>query len=137
MMIDLESLFSDGQTPTLTHAAVTSSTNVLDWHAHGDDIDKVLRLTVVNTVAAVSANQTATLAISWQTSANNSDWTTLRTWTAVAASAMTAGTFLINNAALPDGLKRYNKLVYTNAVEAFTTGPKLSAFVSPDCFIAR
>ena len=138
MLIDLESLFSDGQTPTLTHAAATDSTNTLDWRAHGDDIDKVLRLCVISTVAAASANGTATMAIAWLTSANGTDWTTLRTWTAFTVAQMTAGVILINNEQLPAGLLRYNKLTYTLAVEALSTGPKLTAFVSPaDNFITR
>lgn len=137
MLLDKESMFSEAQVPTLTNAAETDSENVLDWKSHGNDIDHVLRFFVLNTQTAASAGA-ATLTITFKTSADGVTYTTLKTYTAIALATLAAGTFLLNNEALPSGLLRYNKLTYTVGGADFTTGPKLTAgLIRNDGYVAR
>lgn len=137
MLLDKESMFSEAQAPTVTNAAATDSTNTLDFKSHGNDIDKLLRLFALNTQTAASAGA-ATLTIAWLTSADNSSWTTLRTWTAIPVATLVAGYFALNNEPLPAGLLRYNKLTYTVGGADFTTAPKITAGVTlNDHFITR
>jgi len=112
-----------------TDQAALSSTDTLDWGAAGNDIDGELRWFVLNTRAATSAGA-ATLTITWQTSANNSNWTTLYTSaTFTLAECAVAGSYLINGLNLPTGLLRYNKLVFTSAGANWTIAPLLTAGV--------
>lgn len=126
MLLNKQELFSDAQEIPVTQNAATDSTNTLDFRSHGDDIDKELRWFVLLTETATS-DGAATLQIIWQTSANNSDWTTVYTGSAIALASLTAGAFLVDNAVLPSNLKRYNKLVYKNAGAAFTNTPAVDA----------
>lgn len=126
MLLNKQELFSDAQEIPVTLNAATDSTNTLDFRSHGDDIDKELRWFVLLTETATS-NGAATLQITWKTSANKSDWTTVYTGSAIALASLTAGAFLVDNAVLPSNLQRYNKLVYTNAGAAFTNTPTVDA----------
>lgn len=126
MLLNKQELFSDAQEIPGTLNAATDSTNTLDFRSHGDDIDKELRWFVLLTETATS-DGAATLQITWQTSANNSDWTTVYTGSAIALADLTAGSMLVDGAVLPTGLLRYNKLVYKNAGAAFTNTPTVDA----------
>lgn len=126
MRLNKQELFSDAQEIPVTLNAATDSTNTLDFRSHGDDIDKELRWFVLLTETVTSAHD-ATLQITWQTSANNSDWTTVYTGDAIALADLTAGSMLVDGAVLPTGLLRYNKLVYKNAGAAFTNTPTVDA----------
>ena len=128
MLLCKEDTFSDAQAIPVTLNAATNSTDVLDFKSHGDDIDKLLRWFVILGTTATS-DGAATLTITWQTSANNSEWTTLWTSSTFALSALVAGAKLVDGAVLPTGLKRYNKLVYTNGTAAFTNTPAVDAGV--------
>jgi hypothetical protein len=125
MLLSKEDMFSEAQAITGTENAVTYSTNVLDWGAHGNDIDKELRLFILNTQAAVGAG--ASLTIAFETSADNTTFTTLKSYTAIAVGGLTVDTFLVKNDVLPDGLKRYNRLSFTVTGAALSTVPKLTA----------
>ena len=46
-MLSKEDMFSDAQDIPVTLNAATDITNVLDFMAHGDDIDKLLRWFVI------------------------------------------------------------------------------------------
>ena len=136
MLLCKESMFSEAQVPTLTKAATTDSANTLDWKAHGNDIDKLLRLFVLNTQTAASAGA-STLTIALLTSANGKDWTTLRTWSAIALAALVAGAFLLNNEPLPDGLLKYVKLTYTVGGADLTGSPKLTAGITDNSHFVK
>lgn len=129
MILSKEDKFSDAQAPTVTNKAVTDSESTLDWHSHGNDIDKLLRLFVLCEQTAAS-NGASTLTIAWLTSAEGSVWTTLKTFTAIPLANLAAGATLLSNEALPDGLLRYNKLTYTVGGADFTTAPKITAYVT-------
>ena len=126
MLLSKEDMFSDAQAIPVTLNAATDSTNVLDFKSHGDDIDKLLRWFVILGETATS-NGAATLTITWQTSANGTDYTTLWTSATFALASLVAGAKLVDGLVLPTGLKRYNKLVYTNAAAAFTNTPAVDA----------
>ena len=128
MLLSNEDMFSDAQEIPVTLDAATSSTNTLDFHAHGDDIDKLLRWFVILGETATS-DGAATLTITWHTSANNSNWTTLWTSETFALASLVAGAKLVDGLVLPTGLLRYNKLVFTNGTAAFTNTPAVDAGV--------
>lgn len=128
MLLSKEDMFSDAQEIPVTLNAATSSTNTLDFKANGDDIDKLLRWFVILGETATS-NGAATLTITWQTSENGTDWTTVYTSATFALASLVAGAKLVDGLVLPTGLKRYNKLVYTNAGAAFTNTPAVDAAV--------
>lgn len=128
MLLSKEDMFSDAQEIPVTLNAATDSANVLDFKAHGDDIDKLLRWFVILGETATS-DGAATLTITWQTSENGTDWTTVYTSATFALASLVAGAKLVDGLVLPTGLKRYNKLVYTNAGAAFTNTPAVDAAV--------
>ena len=110
-----------------TDQAALSSTDTLDWGAMGEDIDKELRWFVLNQRTATSAASAATLVITWQTSANNNDWTTIYTSATFTTAQLAIGTMLVNGLTLPTGTLRYNKLVFTSAAANWTIAPLLTA----------
>jgi len=140
MLLCKESMFSEAQTIAAAdyhNGDVTDSTNTLDWKSHGDDIDKVLRLFVLNTQAATSAGA-ATLTVKLLTSADGTNWTTIRTWTAFTlAQIAVAGSFLLNNEPLPDGLLKYVKLTYTVGGADLTGSPKLTAGITDNSHFVK
>lgn len=128
MLLDKQEMFSDAQEIPVTLNAATDSTNTLDFRSHGDDIDKELRWSVLLKETATS-DGAATLQIIWYTSADADSWTAVYTGSAIPLASLTAGAFLVDNAVLPSNLQRYNKLVYKNAVAAFTNTPAVDAFI--------
>lgn len=137
MLLSKEDMFSEDQTITATENAVTYSTNVLDWGAHGNDIDKELRLFVLTKNTAASAGA-ATLTIAIETSADNVTFTALKTYTALALAALATGQFVVNNDVLPNGLLKYVRISYTVLAAAFTTAPKLDAgIIRNDGYVTR
>ena len=125
MLLNKQELFSDAQAIPVTLNAATDSTNTLDFRSHGDDIDKELRWFVLLTDTATSAGN-ATLQITWQTSANNSDWETLLESADETTDTLSAGKFVLN-APLPTGIKRYNRMLYTIGTANFTVAAKFTA----------
>jgi hypothetical protein len=129
MLLSREDMFSNAQVITGTENAVSYS-DVLDWGANGDDIDKELRLFVHNSVAGVGAS--ATLTIAFETSADNTTFTTLKTYAAIGVADLTANKYLVDGDVLPTGLKRYNRLSYTVLAAALSTPVKLTAGIQPN-----
>lgn len=127
MRLSFEDMFSNEQTLATAQQA-NNSTNTLDFHANGDDIDHLLRWFVLCTNdAATSAS--ATLTVTWQTSANDSNWTTLWTSDTFTAAQCAAGEYLIKRQPIPDGVLRYNKLVFTTGTGAWSTAPIVTAAI--------
>lgn len=125
MQISMQDLFCENLASG--NKAATDS-NTLDWGAHGNDIDYALRWFVLCTKTGTSAGA-ATLVITWKTSANGTDWTTLYTSATIALADIVSGSYLLDNLPLPSGLLRYNKLVFTSDVADWTVAPKFTAAV--------
>lgn len=111
----------------------TAKTNTegLDFGKHGDDINNQLFL-VLLVVTAMAGD--GTYKITWETSDDNEFGAGNVASTTLAddldAADITAGTFLIKNAPLPRGLKRYNRLAFTPTLaqgETMTTAPAFTA----------
>ncbi len=122
-------MFCNALAITGTENVVTYSDS-LDWGANGDDIDAQLRLFVHNSVAGVGAG--ASLTIAFETSADNTTFTTLKTYTAIPVASLTADTYPVPRDALPSGLLRYNRLSFTVSGATLTTVPKLTAGIQPN-----
>ena len=107
MDLSKEDLFFDGK--AVTKATATTS-DVLDFGKHGDDIQHKL-FWFVHTSAAGATT------IVWQTSDNGQTFTALETKNVTAA----ANDYCVKNEVLPKGLKRYNRLSITTAADAEVT----------------
>jgi len=131
MFIDAQSLFSDGQT-IATAAGDTVSTNTIDLGSHGREMGAKLRVFVQVTLAAASSGA-ATLKATLQQSANNSDWVDVIVSPTLALASIVAGAMLIDGVPFTELVtKRYLRVVYTGAVAAFTTAPKVAAGIIED-----
>lgn len=123
MILDADLVFSNKQAVTAT----AESTNALDLGVAGDAIGQELTIHVV--VDTVFATLTS-LTVSLETSANNSDWTTVLSGPAIAAASLTKGASIFC-VRVPQGLSRYVRMKYTVTGDAATTG-KVTAFASKD-----
>ena len=127
MLLSKEDMFCEAQATSTT---ATASTNVLDFHKHGDDILHNLFWSVW--VRSVSGTVDKDLTITWETCAAEafaSNVKTLATVVVAKADAV-AGAFVVKNAALPKGLLRYNRLKFTET--SGTKFPDVTAFVHTD-----
>ena len=122
MILSLQDLFSNGQTIG-TATGDTASTNTLDWASHKDDLSRNLSI-FCKVDSAGTFGSGGTIVVKFQTSANNSDWTTLITTAAL--TTLAAGQMVINHA-LPKGLQKYNRILFTGDVAAFAVAPKFTA----------
>lgn len=122
MKLSLQDLFCDKQT-IATAATDTASTNTLDWAKHKDDVSRKLTLFCMVDAAGTFGTD-GTITAKFQTSANNSDWTTLAETAALLTLAK--GQMLLNQP-MPKGLKQYNRVLFTTGVAAFTVAPKFTA----------
>lgn len=116
MILDKELIFSDAQAPT---TGATDSTNVIDLGAVGDAKDEMHLWIGVNTT--VTSGGAATVAFSLQTSADNSSYSVLWSSAAIAKATLVAG-YNVVKMRLPQGCKRYLKVVYTVATADLTAG---------------
>ena len=123
MILDADLVFSSKQAVTATAA----STNRIDLGVAGDAIGQELTIQVV--VDTVFATLTS-LTVSLETSANDSDWTTVLSGPAIARASLTKGAniFCVR---VPQGLSRYVRMKYTVGGSNATTG-KVTAFASKD-----
>ena len=122
MELSKEDMFSESQQ---TAASATASTNVLDFHKHGDDVLNMLYWSVLVT----AATNGSALTIAWETSDTEAFSSATTLWTkTVAATGLTLGAEPVKNEALPKGLKRYNRLKYTGEASK-TAYPKVTAFI--------
>jgi len=126
MHISNEDLFCEDLAST--NQAALDSTNTLDWGAHGDDIDYLMRWFVLCTKAATSAGA-ATLVITWETSADDETYSAIYTSETFALADIAVDTLLIDNLPIPKGVLRYNKLVFTSAVADWTIAPTFTAAI--------
>ena len=123
MQLSKQDMFTESTAATSAGAV---SANVLDFHSHGDDVLGKLFWSVY--VASTSGTVDKDLVVEWQTSAaeNFSTATTLATKT-VAKAGVVAGAYVVKNEPLPKGLKRYNRLKFTEASGSYF--PTVMAFV--------
>lgn len=118
MRLDKLLMFSEAQEVTVT----ADSTNILDLLDQGDDLSRTLNL-FCRVGTAVTADGAATVTVSVQTcDTADGSYTTLYTTAAIGKASLTAGADAIAPMALPTGLKRYVKLVYTVATGPLTAG---------------
>ena len=125
MLLSEQDMFSDAQTIG-TDIGNTNSEDILDWAAHGDDVGRFLSLFIMLTNTAAS-NGASTLTITWQTSANGTDYSTIATYGPFALADLASGKYLVNGEPLPKGILKYNKLVYAGGGANFTTAPIVTA----------
>lgn len=129
MIQDYNMILSAAQ--ALTTAGTADSTNVLDFGIANPNSGAATPLVVEVTVDTTftSANSTATLAISLQDSADDSNYTVVWTSETFAIAALTAGARLVSMA-LPAEHKRYLKIVYTIGTQDFTAGKVNASIVA-------
>ena len=123
MILDADLLFSNKQAVTAT----AESTNTLDLGVAGDAIGQELTIHVVVDTAFATLTS---LTVSLETSANNSDWTTVLSGPAIARASLTKGASIFC-VRVPQGLSRYVRLKYTVGGSNATAG-KVTAFASKD-----
>lgn len=130
MMLDKNLMFSEEQAVTAT----ADSTNILDLRDNGDDLSRLLNLFVLVTAAA-TAEGSATVTFSVQTCATvDGSYETIYTTGAIGKATLVAGYKPID-AALPTGLKRFVKVVYTVATGPLTAGA-FTAGITPSRDVA-
>lgn len=123
MILDADLVFSNKQAVTAT----ATSTNEIDLGAAGDAIGQELTIHVVVDTAFAALTS---LTVSLETSANNSDWTTVLSGPAIAQASLTKGASIFC-VRVPQGLSRYVRLKYTVGGSNATAG-KVTAFASKD-----
>ena len=123
MNLSKEDTFCESMTCT---ADAKASTNVLDFGKHGDDVFGNLFWSVL--AASVTGTVDKDVVVEWETSDTEafSSAATLEQKT-IDKSLVTAGAWLVKNAPLPKGLKRYNRLKFSES--SGTYFPVVSAFV--------
>lgn len=123
MILDADLVFSNKQAVTAT----ATSTNEIDLGVAGDAIGQELTIHVVVDTAFATLTS---LAVSLETSANNSDWTTVLSGPAIARASLTKGASIFC-VRVPQGLSRYVRMKYTVGGSDATAG-KVTAFASKD-----
>ena len=129
MNLSKEDTFCEAMTCT---AAAKASDNVLDFHAHGDDVMNSLFWSVF--VNDITDTVDKDVVVKWETSdyetfldgSGNASSTELFALTVDKANVV-KGAYLIKNAPLPKGLKRYNRLSFTESTG--TEFPIVTAFL--------
>lgn len=124
MNLSKEDMFCESMACT---AAAKASTNVLDFHNHGDDILHKLFWSVW--AGSVSGTVDKDLVVAWETCDTegfSSGVKTLATLT-IDKSKCVANAYLVKNETLPKGLKRYNRLKFTET--GGTYFPTVTAFL--------
>lgn len=123
MILDADLVFSNKQAVTTT----ATSTNEIDLGAAGDAIGQELTIHVVVDTAFATLTS---LAVSLETSADGSTWTTVLSGPAVPRASLTKGAniFCVR---VPQGLSRYVRMKYTVGGSNATAG-KVTAFASKD-----
>lgn len=123
MILDADLLFSNKQAVTAT----ATSTNEIDLGAAGDAIGQELTIHVVVDTAFATLTS---LAVSLETSADGSTWTTVLSGPAVPRASLTKGASIFC-VRVPQGLSRYVRMKYTVGGSNATAG-KVTAFASKD-----
>ena len=123
MQISKQDMFCEAMACT---ANAKPSTNALDFHSHGDDVLGNLFWSVF--VDSIDGTVDKDLTIEWQT-ADAEDFTgavTVDTRT-VDKAGIVQGAYLVKDARLPKGLKRYSRLRFTET--SGTKFPTVTAFI--------
>ena len=123
MDLSKEDMFCEEMTCT---AAAKVSTNVLDFHNHGNDIQHNLFWSVH--VPGVTGTVDKDVVVAWETS-DTENFASAATLVAktIDKSAVVTGAYIVRNETLPKGLKRYNRLKFTEA--GGTQFPNVTAFL--------
>jgi hypothetical protein len=128
MIIDQQNQFSSAQAVTSTGA--TASTNVVDLGVARDIggavTDQLMLLCEV--VTPFTSGGSATLQVQFQTSADNSAWSTLAQSDAVPVASLAQG-YKFLPGELPGGTQRYVRLNYVVGTAAMTGGAITAALV--------
>lgn len=98
-------------------SASHTADNVLDFHSHGDDIlGQLFWSAIVTGIDPEAATADEDVTVAWETSdtENFSSPVTLASVTVDSAN-VAKGAWLVRNAPLPKGLKRYNRLAISEA----------------------
>lgn len=126
MLIDSQEYFSQAQAVTST--GDTASTNVLDTLAAQDEgIGEDIMINCVCTTTPTSGGS-ATIQPVLQTSADNSTWVDAVSGPALAYTAVSAKQVLFQSP-IPNGLKRYLRVVWRVGTAALTAGNFSAYFV--------
>lgn len=127
MILDAKLVFSDGQEETT--AAAHDSDNIVDTETTSNlAIGTELIINVVVSTTFTSGGS-ATLIATFQTSPDNSSWTTHCTSETWAVADLAAGAVLLRRAIPMEKCQRYWKFVYTIGTAAMTAGA-VDAFIT-------
>ena len=118
-LIDYNNIYSSKQAVTTSAA----STYYIDGRAAGDALENNLYFIAKVGTAFVGCTS---VEISFQTSSDNSTWTTLFDSGAIALADLTANTYVVRTK-IPIGLKRYTRVYYT--VSGTATAGTVSAYL--------
>jgi hypothetical protein len=128
MIIDSQNQFSSAQAVTSTGS--TASTNVIDLGANRDIggavTDQLMLLCDV--VTAFTSGGSATLQVQFQTSSDNSAWSTLVQSDAIPVASLVQG-YKFLPGEVPGGTGRYVRLNYVVGTAAMTAGKITAALV--------
>lgn len=128
MLIDAQNQFSAVQ--AVTSVGATPSTNVIDLGVARDIggavTDQLMLLCEV--VTPFTSGGSATLQVQFQTSADNSSWSTLVQSDAVPVASLVQGYKFLPNE-LPGNTSRYVRLNYVVGTAAMTAGNLTAGFV--------
>jgi hypothetical protein len=128
MIIDSQNQFSSAQAVTSTGS--TASTNVIDLGANRDIggavTDRLMLLCDV--VAPFTSGGSATLQVQFQTSSDNSVWSTLAQSDAIPVASLVQG-YKFLPGEVPGGTARYVRLNYVVGTAAMTAGKITAALV--------
>lgn len=128
MLIDQQNQFSSAQAVTSTGS--TASTNVIDLGVSRDiggaATDRLMLLCEV--VTPFTSGGSATLQVQFQTSADNSSWSTLAQSDAIPVANLVQGYKFLPNE-LPGPTQRYIRLNYVVGTAAMTAGALTAALV--------
>ncbi len=128
MLIDQQNQFSSAQAVTSTGS--TASTNVVDLGVARDIggavTDQLMLLCEV--VTAFASGGSATLQWQFQTSADNSAWSTLAQSDAIPVASLAQG-YKFLPGEVPGGTQRYVRLNYVVGTAAMTAGALTAALV--------
>lgn len=127
-LFDAQNLFTAkaGDSVGSTTTATTYSTNVIDLGSGFDrNIGPGTRIKIAGrVVSSYSTSETATLAVTLQTSADNSSFSDLQTVPAASIGSMLVG-YKFNLDFPETGVKRYNRLKYVTSTTTSTTLGKI------------
>ena len=126
MMLSKEDTFCEAMDCS---AAEKASANVLDFGKHGDDIlNRLFWSVFINLIGNSASAADEDVTVKWETSDAEDFGTKATPYTVVLpAASVVKGAYVIKNAPLPKGLKRYNRLTFSET--GGSAFPNVTAFV--------